>query len=321
MGSLRLGDIDVILAASGYEPRCTHVLDTLQRTWKVDRKEIAEKLLVLEFVEYRDADTRTAADRFFDEFEPGTRIRVTRDSPIGISAEIGTLFRERGRTINVLVDYTAMARLHYLTLIPSLLTRTDIHVNFAYAVGDYSGLEDQYPVSTVGKPTAVPGLEGIPFSGRGRLYLFGLGYDGVGAEALAERLEADHLAVFWADPGASSRAADIAQSKNARLIDRARLKFSCGLREVEKLTSLLTRLAYETAGSERLVFIPIGPKPHILACGLAASQFEHAALLAPHFDDGGILQNIPKIQAAGEIICTSVRRIELPSYLDWSPRG
>ena len=318
LDDLKYGDIDVIVVAAGYEPRCTHVLDRLQRTWNVAPSDVGQKVILIEFDEFGGLDSRAIADRFFASFTPRKRIRVTKDSPLGASHEFDEVMKSSGNSVrNILIDYTAMSRLHYLTLIPLLADRMGVRVVFAYAVGRYDGLEKQYPVATVGDPRAVPGLEGLPHSGRPRLYLFGLGYDGLGAEALVERLEAQRLAVFWADPGASPRAAEIARGHNSRLIERARLHFACSLWDVRKLTSILCRLAFETHATERLVFVPIGPKPHILACGLTAAQFEHTALLAPHFDAGGILRDVPEIEAAGDIILTRVQAAQPPSYLDW----
>jgi len=135
-----------------------------------------------------------------------------------------------------------------------------------------------------------------------------LGFDGTGTAALADRLEAARVVVFWAEPGASHSAAETAKTQNLSLIDRAFLKFHCPLEDVEGASSRLHRIAEELRDSDKFVLVPVGPKPHVLASGIVAAQMDHVTLLSPYQGGGGVRGEGPQIAAAGKIISTIVRQ-------------
>jgi hypothetical protein len=146
--------------------------------------------------------------------------------------------------------------------------------------------------------------------------VFGLGYDDVGNAALVERLEADEFVCYWASPGYAGYwnvpdPGDHVESINHAIIERARYWFAAAWDDVPTVFRELSKISNEVAGSRKVVIVPVGPKPHILAAGLAAEPHGHVAVLAPHLGGGGIRGEVPRVEAAGPValqeVCTGAR--------------
>lgn len=308
---LRFDDVDLIVAATGYEPRCTHVVERLARQWRVPSTSVGEKLLLLRFKRHASVPTRLANDGFFDQFAPQMSLEVDdHDGPLVVSAVRNTALLRGTRALShVLVDYTAMTRGLYLCLIR--LLREDIGFTFSYSIGRYGRLQRKYPVSSLGAAIrSVPGLEGAALASRPRFCMFGLGYDGIGTRALADRLEAGSYGVFWADPGASEDAPGTTREANASLIGGAVVSFQRGISDVAGVYEALTLVSAECEHTHKVLLCPVGPKPHTLAAGLASFENDHTALLAPHAAGAGMTpEELPLISAEGRLVLTRVQPV------------
>jgi hypothetical protein len=297
---LNAGEAQLFVACAGYETRAPHFITAVRAAHPGDSRAFGSKLILLEHAALRDMPSRHAVDAVFEGFSPSTRMAVTGDSGDDVLAAVRAAVRPGAP---VVVDYTVMSRLLYLPLLD--LVREGHELIFAYSVGRYPAA-GPYPISYPGDIRPVPGLGGTVNALKPKLHVFGLGYDGVGAQGLALRLEANNIIVFWADPGASDGAAATTESANAPLIKRAVASFRVPLGDVAATTSLLRRIAVEARPSDRVVFVPIGPKPHVLASALASLGLEHTVVLAPHLGGGGIREKHPDISAAGDVILTRV---------------
>ncbi len=305
---VRLETLDLIIAAVGYEPRCSFIFSRLAKVLKAKPSDVGAKTLLLAFKRHADVPTRRAAESVFASYRPLSRVEVDdQDGLLVLSSAREQLARVGTQSPHVFVDYTAMSRGLYLSLIQ--LLRDGARFTFGYSVGHYGRLQQRYPVSCLGAQIrSVPGLEGSAFALRPRFYLFGLGYDGIGTRALADRLEPERYGVFWADPGASANAGQIAQRQNSSLIAGATVRFTRALSDVAGVYGALRLIADECAQSHKVVLCPVGPKPHILASGLASYGKEHTTLLAPHAPAGGFSdEELPLISASGEVVLTDVR--------------
>lgn len=296
-------DFDLIIAAAGYEPRCTNAISALRSQWSIPPGEFAKKMFLLKFKNFATLASRIEVDRIFAAFSPAESMDVNSLSGRDVRAAVlRTLTARNGRRI--LVDYTSLSRSLYLCLLS--LLREGYSLTFIYSIGDYG--TRKYPVSAVGDIRTVPGLEGIPNPTLPKLYLLGLGYDGIGTEALLDKLEAERYVVYWTNPGAAPDSQNIVREENARIIERAQAAFSTDLRDISRTVEFLRRFAVESAGRYRLILTPVGPKPHVLASGIVAAEFDHATLLAPYLgvDRGG--DDPPRVGATGEMIVTRVAR-------------
>ncbi len=296
-------EVGWIVAAAGYEPRCMTYVRQLAESWGCSLEDVGRKLLLLEFDSREEDPTRRLADEFFGRVRPARRMKVSKHSGDAVREAVTKLAALQPGA--VVVDYSAMSRLLYLSLVT--LAYDGIDLLFTYSIGKYGAAELDYPIAAVGTIAAVPGFEGLHYHSRPHLHIVGLGYDGRGTLALVDKLEASRLVVFWAEPGASSQAAEIAKTQNAQLLERALARFSRDLRDIPGTVSVLSRLAFEVSASDKVVFVPVGPKPQILACALAAAPYEHCSVLAPYLGAGGMRSKVPCVEASGELVGVYVR--------------
>src|SRR4051812_27447025 len=83
--SMSLEGIDLVVAAAGYEPRCTHVLTALES--ELPSETIGARTLLVEMRSHRNVESRVLADEVFRRFEPRDRLEVDADD--------GFVLRER----------------------------------------------------------------------------------------------------------------------------------------------------------------------------------------------------------------------------------
>jgi hypothetical protein len=312
---LQIEDIDpnriaLMVAAVGYERRSPHAAETLAERRVID---LGQRLFLLRFKGHTDRPSRKDADRRFAALSPFADLWVDPSDGLLVREHTRTLIKAAlrvGRS-QVVVDYSSMSRMLYLCLLDLLEAFPTLEFVFIYSAGLYE-TAPSFPVSCVGDIRGVPGLEGLAFPTRPRLYVLGLGYDGIGTMALIERLEAERFVVFWTDPGVhvpegARTPAEIVCVRNASLIRRASGRFTTDVRDVEGTYREICRIAHGTQSTHKLVLAPVGPKPHVLASALAATTHRHATLVAPHLGDGGLTKELPEIAAEGELIITGVR--------------
>jgi hypothetical protein len=299
--------IDMIVAACGYEPRCTKVVQDLQ--CRSHDPQFGRRLHVFRFSEHANKRSRIDAEAAFAKIGSAATYDVSAEDAKTIRrAVFDALQRPAEPQRNmVVVDYTAMPRVFYLGILDMVPQFPDRHFVFTYALGVYGQTERQFPISCVGTPRPVPGYEGLPLPERRKIYVFGLGFDGVGARALKETLEAERLAVFWAQPGATETSAKTTLEKNEDLISQAVLRIFVDIRDVTTAVQELRRLSHETKSSDKVIFVPVGPKPHILAAGIVTKEFSHCSLIAPHARGGGTRSDVAEVRAGGAVVCTSIR--------------
>ncbi len=301
---ININDVDYIISACGYESRCIFVSKNLLNNYG-DKEKLSKKSIVFRFTTVLDSPGRKLADAYYDELNPYLSIPINTDDWEIVFTTINNLLLELGK-INpvILIDYSSMSRVQYLCLLR--FVEMGCKLIFTYSIGLYDSIGIEFPISTVGTIGVVPGFEGIPFQGFPKQYVFGLGYDGVGALALADRLEVQEPVCFWTDPGAEKNTGEIIQRANKSIISKSIIQFSRDLRDVVGTYIYLNRICLDSKTTEKVIFVPIGPKPQILACGLASWRYTHSTVLAPHLEGGGITSDYPNIKPNGEIIVTQV---------------
>jgi len=300
---------DVIVAASGYEPRCTFLMEQLSDRCRGNGLEIGRRLAWISFSNYKDLPTRQEADRIFRRLQPRWDLEVSTDEGVKVRQFLDQIVASCGvERPRVLIDYSAMSRMLYLSALD--ISQDVGDPIYSYSIGRYENLGyDDFPISTVGTIRGVPGLEGLPYVNRPRLYVFGLGFDGVGVKALIDRLEVGRrVVVYWADPGAFPDASSVTVRNNQKLIEKALVAFSVGLHDVRGAARMLEEVCLHVEHTDKVLIVPVGPKPLILAGAIVAAQYDHVTLLAPHLSGGGVKSKLPLIEPSGELVITRLQR-------------
>jgi hypothetical protein len=281
--------------ACGYEERCTFVPQHFISG-------PADHTVVLKFSESPAAASRPAADAFFGALA-ARHLEISADE----DAAIYSLLRELnvpGDSVSVHVDYSSMSRLWYNAILNWAQfqeTYTSVTVDFTYAVGTYTGDFQPFMIRDI---MPLRGCEARPRHGAKTISIFGLGYDGTVALSLVERLEPDVILAFYAAPGADLSSAKEAARRNEQFLKTyARSVICAPLSSIAVSVRLLEELALPNLGTHNVAFIPLGPKPHVLASMLAARVY--AGDLSCLRVTGGRLHPVD-VAAKGPVVCTRV---------------
>jgi hypothetical protein len=262
---------DLAIFASGYEERATYLARQLDSS-------AIERSLVLGFTSIPDAPVRKGNDEYFS-MKWSEPIPCAPDDDRPIYRALSSL--QPKRALSVLVDYSSMSRDWYAAVLNWLATseyRHTIQVDFGYSIGTTIAPFEPLPILDV---TTVPGFEGISLKNRVVLFL-GLGFDPLAPMAVLERMEPSRVLAFLAAPGAAEWYVQECLRVNASILeeyveDRAILRLP--LNDIPRSVSLLAEAAAPLLTHSRVVFVPMGPKPHVLATFLTCLRLPEASVL------------------------------------------
>ena len=258
---------DLVIASSGYENRCTYLVDRLGRIDAVKR--------VLAFRDKTKDLSRPENDRRFRELD-FTFIDQSGDECIDAEKLIGDLPAGTGKSRNVLIDYSCMTKVWYASLIDYFIN-ADLLRGRLTAYFSYSGSEYSEPKKTR-TPRIVEPLgcsKSKLISHKPVALVLGLGYEKDRAEMLYRSLEPEQTYVFYADPTDDDRFVEKVYVNNFSLIDKLHRNqvINYPIRDLGKIDELLTGLCLDLRLSYRVILAPLGPKPFSLCCLLLAARY------------------------------------------------
>lgn len=286
-----------IFAASGFEARSTHVPSLVP-------KDQITKLFVIGFSSDRDTLSRRENDQWFTD---ATGLEPTiPDSPTHTESIIyGYLNSIVGEDVFIAVDYSTMTRDWYGRILTWAKYQTkycSVTLDFYYSHGVYRSEFDHLQIKDI---VCVPGYEGVGAGARYTTAFFGLGFDGAATSTVGDLIEADKLICFIARGGDIDPHADEVLSKNSQLLSESRTTpISLPLSDVRRSTSiLLENINQHCNDSDKVIVIPMGPKPHVLASLIACQIISKAACL--HVK--GTRKDPVQVDAAGPVTVTRIR--------------
>ena len=265
---------DVSVFASGYESRCIHIPGL------IDPSKVA-KPLVFGFTEESQAGNRPQNDAFYHEKWGCRPIPLSSDDEKPIYEHLHENTKTIDRPLHILLDYSSMSRLWYAAVLNWSRFATagkTVIIDFVYAMGKYG--EEKQPMVIRGM-VSIPGCEGRAYRLRKSVAVFGLGFHGLAALTVLDRLEADTVYVFLASPGSSEEYVAKTKELNKELISNPKTEAVLEL-PLGSIESCYRQLA-ETIAPHRqdgeITLVPMGPKPHVLASILVAMRFQEVACL------------------------------------------
>jgi hypothetical protein len=293
-GRVLESEYDVAFFASGYERRCTYIPHQLHKA-KIN------KAIVLGFSELHMDSQREKNDEYYKKY--------WKQAPITISAnDEGQLYKifnqldiSKKQSVKILVDYSSMSRLWYAGILnwARYANIKNIEVDFAYSVGDHQ--EEVYPM-VINDILAIPGCEGGSTNFSKSVAIFGLGFDGLSALCVLDKLEPDIIYAFLASPAAFPDYPEKARTYNKELIRHAIKTIELPLISVERTFSYLAELAIPYLSEADITLVPMGPKPHILACILLSIHFREISCLRV----SGKRDRPEIVDTTGDVVFTSV---------------
>ena len=294
--SVRNNHYDVSLFASGYESRCIHVPGLIAPN-------VIANPFVFGFTEEAHSGKREQNNEFYIEKWRLEPIPLSGDDERPIYAHLQEKTQSLTRPVRILIDYSSMSRLWYAAVLnwARFATDKEVIMDFIYSMGRYEEEEENSMV--IREMVSIPGCEGRAYRLRESVAVFGLGFNGLAALCVLDRLEADTVYAFLASPGSSEEYVAKTRRINKDLINNPKTKAVLPL-PLASIETCYRNLA-ETIALHRpdgeITFVPMGPKPHILASILVAMRFPEVACLrvsgAPNPAD---------VMPAGGIVATRV---------------
>lgn len=286
---------DLALFASGYEARCTYVPRMFERT-RID------SITVLGFAAVRDSEQRQENDRYFENQWSSRPIVLSADDEEDLYPVLQSLAQSPKRELRILVDYSSMSRLWYAGLINWARFSVATHrivVDFVYSVGRYGKTDRSIVIDAI---LPLPGCEGGALRFGTSTAVFGLGFWGEMAECVLEDLEPDRVYSFLASPGAIPEYRALVMEGNESIIQHSHAVLEIPLFSVSAAVQHLSELVTPYRRSDEIVFVPMGPKPHVLASVLVATRFREVSCLRVSAQR----QRPESIEASGDVIATRV---------------
>jgi len=290
---------DLCIFASGYEERCIHCPSLLS-------PDVVKRAVVFSFNEKVEHNQRRRNDEFFDEQWPGDRVHLSTDDDMPIYEYMNEVNSGFEGEVRILMDYSSMSRLWYAALLNWVRTYSGpahLKVYFVYACGTYRKSIAPLVIKDI---LAIPGCEGNPRPTHETAAVFGLGYEGESTLAVFDKLEAKYNYAVIANPGASPDAPKIARDKNSDLLEERPTVLEYSLLDLESTYIKLGELISVHRMKDNIVLVPMGPKPHILACILLAMRFQEITLLrvsGHRFENG---EQSEPVKATGALVVTEV---------------
>ncbi len=287
---------DVSLFASGYEPRCIYVPGL------IDPSKVTNPL-VFGFIEEPHVGKRHENDIFFEKYWNCVPIPLSADDEKPIYEHLYKHTQSLDRPVRILIDYSSMSRLWYTAVLNwarFVKSTSDIIIDFVYSMGRYA--EEKRPM-VIRDMVSIPGCEGRAYRLRESVAVFGLGFYGLAALCVLDRLEADTVYAFLASPGSSPGYVAKTKEINKELINNHKTKavLELPLTSIEACYRHLAETIAPHRPDGEITLVPMGPKPHILASILVAMRFPEVACLrvsgAPYPLD---------VEATGEMVATRV---------------
>lgn len=267
---LKNDNFDYFIAASGYENRCTYLIDN------IDIK--AGKKIVLAFDDNKDLLYRKKNDkRFTDEGF------LFIEEPANDTAEIirllsGICSRNDGKCkVSILVDYSCMSKLWYAAIlkyfISNELSVENIEIYFSYTSAVFTEPVKADARALLSSPRGL--MKANRRTGKPTALVVGLGYEKYLTQKVIERLRYDQLYVFYSDPAFDSRYADRVMKNNRKILKNIPrdniIKYP--VVDFKQTDAILTSLILKLRLSYQVAILPVGPKPFTLSSLILSARY------------------------------------------------
>ena len=268
------GDFDLVIAASGYEERCTHIASMF--TNDMTRKAIG-------FRENRDNEQRLKNDAVFSdlgfEFYKNLVSEGNRYEVIAAMDSIlaGLPFHD---SIRILVDYSCMTRVWLSAFVNYFKFRNtqyrEVYIYFMYSPSEYTRPSGPRPNSYMGP---IPGVFRIASESKPTALIMGLGYEESKAKGLVDFIEPEMAFAFYSKPAIYEKFVKDVEINNEEILHRLRSEadvrvFTYPLHDLREMESKLMSIYFRLNQDYKVVLAPLGPKPFSLICLLVAEKFE-----------------------------------------------
>ncbi len=262
---------DIFICAIGYETRSTYLFEKI-------KQDIKNENMLIFFINSNNKVYK------INELEKSGAVCIETDYVSGqfVQKKISDFLnekKEKNFEFRVHVDYSSMPRNWYYNL-PKLFEDLEVKMYFWYVVGNYPVDYTAYPTAgtdtykVIGKP-----LLRIE---KGRVHVFGLGYDFIRTKAIISEIDPDSYIVCNAFNHRNCERRENVDRLNQQIISKAICEQDFYYDDFSFMFSKLCEIAIEYSGDKSVIFVPDGPKPLIFAMSLVPLYLDKEGISCIH---------------------------------------
>lgn len=304
LSGIDAAEIDLVIAASGYERRATFIARKIH-SLKAARR------VALGFTD-RLVLNREPNDALFRELGYEL-ISAEGDSDEIIRGLLGNyLGVVRKRNVKIILDYSSMTRVWYAGVIDllrgSALDLESVDVYFAYTPSAFS---KPGPPGANAYMGPIRGFSGLALPDKKIALVIGLGYERQRALGLVEYVEPAETILLFAKPALDERFVREVERNNAEVIDRVGRNniVTYPIADLAATASILTSLCLSLNESYRVILAPLGPKPLTLLCLLLATRYANFDVWRVSAGEKGVAYNRPPLDRV--LVCKTTFEMEI----------
>lgn len=267
---LKNEQFDFFLAASGYENRCSFLIDSIEIN--------ADNKIVIAFEDKKDFLYRKKNDnRFKDEGFEFIEESENNTGNINRVLDIICSSSDHSDHIKILVDYSCMSKLWYAGILKYFISNEPsidhLELFFSYTSAVFSEPKDSPVRPMLASPKGL--LKANIKSNKPRAVILGLGYEKYLTSTVIDKLDYHALFAFYSDPAFDSRYADRVTRNNKKILRRLPDDhiYKYPVTDLKKTDDLLTSLTMKLRLDYHVSILPVGPKPFTLSALLLAARY------------------------------------------------
>lgn len=260
---------DYFIAASGYENRCTYLIDNLELN--------VQHKTVIAFDDNKDFLYREKNDKRFSD-EGFIFIEESADKTGKITEILDEICQgTENRNISILADYSCMSKTWYSGIL-SYLISNELHIDHLELYFSYTSAVFSEPIkpgtkNMLQKPVGL--MKAHVSQDKPRALILGLGYEKYLTSKLIESFDYREIFAFYSDPAFDSRYADRVMQNNRKILkslpDEHIIKYP--VEDLKETDALLTSLSMKLRLIYQVAILPVGPKPFTLSSLLLAARY------------------------------------------------
>jgi hypothetical protein len=268
---LKSTQFNYFISASGYENRCTYLIDNLEIN--------SENKIVLAFADkknflFREKNDKRFADDGFTFIEESAS---RKDKVVEILEEICSQDSQGSDPISILIDYSCMSKIWYAGILQYFISNEvnidNLEVYFSYTSAVFSEPMETEAKILVSSPFGL--LKSNINTKKPLALVLGLGYEKFITQSIADSLNYNIMYAFYSDPAFDSRYVDRVKKNNQRILGSLPedhiIRYP--IEDFKTTDALLTSLTMKLRLDYRVSILPAGPKPFTLSSLLLAARY------------------------------------------------
>ena len=296
-------EYDLVILASGYEPRCTHIASLLPGT------RVTESL-VFSYEESSKDPTQIENENTLKSLGFDKKISFNHNEVKKVYLAIIEKLKfipVGSETYKILIDYSSMSRNWYAAILNYLLNFFEhtVEITFVYSCAEYP-INSGFLEFELGDVKILPGCQGSSITKSKTAAIFMLGFDKIGPLSFHNLLEPNLTYGILSAPGSlpnyEQQARDINDQFIQHQLNDGKNLLCSPIFSVSQTFENLCQLIRPIKEAYNISIVQFGPKPHLLASTIAGISFRNVSCIYSEYKRS----KTHDVRASGELVITSI---------------